>query len=167
MSAHVSKNSGEMEWYTPGGIVESARIVMGGIDLDPASSGIAQRIVQAGHYFTAEDNGLTQDWFGKVWMNPPYARDLIGNFISKLKYSPKVTMACVLVNNATETQWGQDLLSIGRVVCFPFKRVRFLSPEGEKGAPLQGQMIVGTGNIDVEIFREEFGDLGVCYGIFP
>ena len=163
MSAHVSKNSGEIEWYTPGEIVERARIVMGGIDLDPASSGIAQRTVQSGQYYTAEDNGLTKEWVGRVWMNPPYARDLIGNFISKLIYSPKVTMACVLVNNATETRWGQDLLNFGRIVCFPFKRIRFLSPEGERGTPLQGQMIVGVGEIDVVRFRDEFSDLGVCY----
>ena len=58
---HVSHNSGESEWYTPPPIIESARSVMGGIDLDPASSEKAQETVRAEGFFTAEDDGLTRD----------------------------------------------------------------------------------------------------------
>lgn len=43
--AHVSFNSGENEWYTPARYLRLARIVMGGIDCDPASSEIANRTI--------------------------------------------------------------------------------------------------------------------------
>src|SRR5262245_13067731 len=39
------------EWYTPPQYIAAARAVLGAIDLDPASSEIAQTTVQAGAFF--------------------------------------------------------------------------------------------------------------------
>jgi hypothetical protein len=107
--AHVSNNSGNNEWYTPPKYTDSARVVMGCIDLDPASSVIANEVVQAGTIYTAEENGLEQEWFGNIWMNPPYAQPLIHQFCEKLT-TEKYEQAIVLVNNATETKWGNTIL---------------------------------------------------------
>jgi hypothetical protein len=161
--AHVSNNSGENEWYTPECYIESARLVMGVIHLDPASSAIANKTVNSNLFYTQEDDGLSKEWFGNIWMNPPYSQPLIFQFISKLVESKGVNQAIVLVNNGTETQWGQLLLSNSSAVCFHQGRIRFIDKYGNLGqAPLQGQMICYIGS-NVNNFINEFKQYGTTY----
>jgi len=162
---HVSQNSGENEWYTPPQFIESARIVMGGIDTDPASNPIANKTVKAKLFFTKEDDGLLQKWAGNVWMNPPYAQPLMGQFaeaISSRLESGEINQAIILVNNATETQWFQRMAGVASAVCFPKSRIKFLDPQGKPGAPLQGQAIIYFGDRS-ESFREEFSTYGATF----
>jgi hypothetical protein len=79
-----SEFTGEVEWYTPPDYIELARKVMGAIDLDPASSDKAQVCVQAKSYFTVADDGLTKEWKGAVWLNPPYKQPHIYDFAVKM-----------------------------------------------------------------------------------
>ncbi len=161
-NTHVSKNTGENEWYTPVQFIKSARLVMGSIDLDPASSLLANETVKADSIFTKDDNGLEQSWNGNIWMNPPYDKQ-IKEFAKKTKesrgdYSQLIT----LVNNATETEWFMNFVSIAGAICFPSSRIKFLDPEGNPGAPLQGQAIIYIGD-NINKFREEFSQYGfIC-----
>jgi phage N-6-adenine-methyltransferase len=159
---HVAQNSGNNEWYTPSEYIEAARAVMGGIDLDPASSAVANATVQATRYYTAEDDGLGQPWAGRVWMNPPYESGLIDKFAEKLRgefHSGLVTEAIVLVNNATETRWFDTIASVSAAICFPKGRIRFISPDGVLGAPLQGQSILYLGE-NAGAFARAFAHFG-------
>lgn len=163
MGAHVGHNSGNNEWYTPDAYVEAARLVMGAVDLDPASSELANTVIRAARFFTEETDGLSQEWAGRVWMNPPYAAKLIGRFTDKLAASVRcgsVTEAVVLVNNATETRWFQSLSGVVSAACFPSYRIRFWSPTGVKAAPLQGQAILYCGP-QAERFIDEFRAFGL------
>ncbi|OQC48990.1 MAG: DNA N-6-adenine-methyltransferase (Dam) [Tenericutes bacterium ADurb.Bin024] len=162
---HVANNSGNNEWYTPAEFIEAAVDVMGCIDLDPASNPIANKVVKAEKYYTAEENGLDKTWSGNVWLNPPYASDLIGKFADKLLSERKnYTQAIVLVNNATETEWFNKIVSIASAVCFPKSRVKFYMPDGKTGAPLQGQAVLYIGE-NASKFTEVFCKLGWCCNV--
>lgn len=163
---HVANNSGDNEWYTPKPYVEAARAVMGKIDLDPASSEEANKVVEASEIFTEKENGLKQDWAGKCWLNPPYASDLVGKFMEKLASSVEagsVTEALVLVNNATETKWFARLAGVSSFLCFPTGRVKFWHPRKES-MPLQGQCVAYIGNHGKR-FCSEFGKFGIVVEI--
>lgn len=158
----TAQNRGDYEWYTPPEYIAAAKAVLGEIDLDPASSEAANDVVQAKKFYTAKDDGLTKQWAGTVWMNPPYSQPAIGNFCDKLMAELEeghVTAAITLTNNATETEWGQLLLAHAAAVTFPRGRVKFWAPD-KVSAPLQGQMVCYFGN-DPSKFNQFFDAFGV------
>jgi hypothetical protein len=161
---HVARNTGDNEWYTPPVFIEAATAVLGGIDLDPASSEIANRTVKAKTFYTEDDDGLSQDWpVGRIWMNPPYAQPAINRFCTRIVDEvSRGSSAIVLVNNGTETQWFQCMAAECTAICFPKSRVRFLKPDGNPGAPLQGQAIVYFGEA-FELFRDKFSQFGEVF----
>lgn len=68
------------EHYTPPAICDRARLVLGGIDLDPCSNDRANTLVQADRYFSADQDGFNQDWRARtLWMNPPGGRQFQSN----------------------------------------------------------------------------------------
>ena len=155
---HVVNNSKDDEWYTPPKYIEAAREVLGTIDLDPASNDFANQTVKASTYFTEEINGLEQEWFGNVWMNPPYSTALLTKFADKLVESD-ISQAIVLVNNATETAWFEKMISKASAILFHKGRIRFVKRDGEHGAPLQGQAFIYYGD-NPKRFLEVFSQFG-------
>lgn len=132
-SSQLIQQSTENEWYTPTVYVETARRVLGGFDLDPASSHAANEVIKATHIYTADDNGLQHPWRGRLWLNPPYG-DLPGQFIAKLideHNASNVSEAVALVNaHCTDTGWFQPLWD--HTLCFTDHRIDFESAGREK-----------------------------------
>lgn len=167
--SYIVHNSGNAEWYTPAEYIEAARAVLGTIDLDPASCPLANTVVQAAAYFTADEDGLAHPWRGAVWLNPPYAAAVINAFAAKLiaeHSAGRVTAAVVLVNNATETGWFQTLAASAAAACFPTSRIRYWGPDGVKNTPLQGQALLYLG-AHPDRFIDGFRAIGWCARIEP
>ena len=164
-AGHVSQSSGENEWYTPPDYIELARKVMGCIDLDPASSKLAQKNVQASAFYTIDVDGLSKPWHGNVWLNPPYSKDCIGKFASKLRESVEsksVQQAVMLVNNATDTAWFQDVVTAASALCFTKGRISFIDKNGKpSNKPLQGQTFLYFGG-RIKGFCKAFCEVGFC-----
>lgn len=152
------------DWCTPVHIIEAAREVLGEIDLDPASNAFAQSRVGAKHHFTIEQDGLAQQWRGRVWLNPPYSMPAIEQFVNQLVdevEAGNVTAAILLTNNSTSAAWCQLATSRASAVCFPSTRIAFERPDGS--GPHKGnryaQVIFYFGT-DANEFRTVFAPLG-------
>jgi len=66
-------------WLTPRPILDA----LGEFDLDPCAPAV-QPWPTARATYTEEDDGLAQPWFGRVWLNPPYSRPLLGRFMRRM-----------------------------------------------------------------------------------
>lgn len=143
----VANLTGEAEWYTPPAWVERARIVMGGIDLDPASCKFAQRVVRAGAWFDKKRDGLAHAWRGSVFLNPPYARGLIDLFVEKLiDERADYTQAIALVDARTDTGWFQRLGHVATAIAFPKGRIDFYNECAvQQSSPIFGSAVFYLG----------------------
>lgn len=140
------------EWYTPPEVVEAVVLALGAIDLDPCAES-ARRIPAAAHY-TVDDDGLEQGWRGRVYMNPPYGRE-IGDWVDKLvmEYEAgNVTEAVALVPGRIDTAWYRRIAS---VACHVTGRLRF---SGADPAPFPSVALYLGPNVDS--FCAAFDGLG-------
>lgn len=154
--------TGENEWYTPIEQIEAARDVLGDIDIDPATSELAQQSIKAKRFFTADDSGLDKIWEGRVWLNPPYAQPLIAEFVSKMvaeRKAKNVSAAIMLTHNYTDTSWFHEAAAVADAICFTRGRVKFVDSVGEIAAPTQGQAFFYFGD-NVDSFVKRFADIG-------
>jgi phage N-6-adenine-methyltransferase len=161
---HRAEGTGENEWFTPPEHVALARSVLGGIDLDPASNAIAQQTVRATRYYAREDDSLSKEWHGRVWLNPPYSQPLIGQFVEKLAVevaAGRVSEAIMLTHNYTDTSWFQLAAATAAMIAFPKGRIRFVNADGEPCSPTQGQALFYYGTTGGEAFRNTYSSLGL------
>jgi hypothetical protein len=157
---HVSDDS--YEWYTPKEYIDAVRHVLGWISLDPASCAEANEIVMAETFFTKDDDGLAQDWFGRVFLNPPYNMPLVEQFTGRAirEYeNADIEEAIILVNNATDAGWFHALLG-NYHACFTRGRVKFWTTEGPNLGARQGQVFFYLGR-NPHKFAEVFNQFGI------
>ncbi|AYR02894.1 DNA methyltransferase [Gordonia phage Gaea] len=62
--------TGTDTWLTPRRVLDA----LGTFDLDPCAAPQPHRWPTAQHHLTYLDDGLSHEWFGRVWCNPPYSR---------------------------------------------------------------------------------------------
>lgn len=178
----INQTSGKVEYYSPPEIVAAARRVMGGIELDPASSEAANERIGAERFYDVEDDAICLEWCAKsVWMNHPFGRpeapcvpDCVKNhehhaeirygnatWINKLRDSigwEKVAEACCLTFACTSEAWFQPLLK--RPICFLCPRTNYYLPDGTifKGVS-KGSAVTYFGS-NVAVFAREFTKFG-------
>jgi len=119
--AHTSKD----EWLTPPEIISA----LGEFDLDPCAP-IVRPWPTAKTHFTIDDNGLMREWFGRVWMNPPYGRALV-------TWLAKMSMHCngvALTFARTDTDaFHESVFPSADSLLFIKRRLTFYNVDGTPG----------------------------------
>lgn len=157
MAVHYSSES--PEWYTPPEIIDRVVKVFGEIDLDPCSNDSSNPNIPASEHFAAADDGLSKTWSGRVYMNPPYGREIVG-WIEKLKAefdAGNTTEAIALVPSRTDTEWFRVLKEFPR--CFISGRLNFSGHQNSAPFP---SVVVYLGK-NLKRFVKAFGDIGDVY----
>lgn len=158
MASSILHSSASPCWYTPTGIIEAAREVLGVIDLDPASDAFGNSRVKAGIYYTEEGHD-TRRWppACSVFCNPPGGRTNTGrslplafwDALMVYRASRSLTHAIFVTFNIEQLQVSQR--STPSMMDFPFcvprKRLSFVpSPDraasGKRLAPTHANVIV-------------------------
>jgi len=152
-AANARHTSNDSDYGTPQAIVESARKVMGGIALDPASSEEHNRLVRAKHIYTAADDGFAKPWRARsVFLNPPGG--LSDNQQRPVKRECRVTGACGLplphTHDGVESsqkkwwrklvrEWASDRTRQAVFVCFSVELLQTTQSGADEhdGLPLE------------------------------
>ncbi|RDB03193.1 DNA N-6-adenine-methyltransferase [Runella aurantiaca] len=115
----------KVEWLTPPDLVKK----LGVFDLDPCSP-VNAPFLHALHNFTVEDDGLLKEWFGRVYLNPPYGKGM-DLWLQKLKLHGN---GIALIFARTETKcFFDNVWNDADGVLFVKGRIRFYHVSGEQG----------------------------------
>jgi len=112
-------------WLTPPYIIQA----LGVFDLDPCAA-LNMPWTTANKHFTIHDNGLCQEWKGRVWCNPPYGREAF-KWLNKLS---KHGNGIALIFARTETiGFHNEIWNKADAIFFFKGRLKFHYPNGREG----------------------------------
>ena len=154
--SHAGNSSTFHGWATPPALLERLYAVFGRFDLDPCSPTDDPRraSVHAWMYFTPEDDGLALSWHGRVFVNPPYGRELkawVRKALGEIE-ERRASVVAVLLPARTDTAWWHEHVA-GRADVF-LLRGRLAFGDGEQSAPFPSALAVwGAGAPTVAALR--------------
>lgn len=80
MKVHQKTIGNTDVWFTPKNIIDS----LGEFDLDPCTS-MDRPWDTAKNHFTIDRDGLSQEWYGRVWCNPPFNRNYRAKWMARME----------------------------------------------------------------------------------
>ena len=123
-----------------------------GFDLDPCAP-MKPLYPTAKKMYNKAQNGLLQEWKGRVWLNPPYSRPLIGQFIAKMvEHNNGIAL---LFNRCDNVMFHELIFPNMTGILFLRRRIKFLRPDGTRGgSPGCGSVLVAFGEENARILQE-------------
>jgi len=162
-------SKGSDNYYTPSALIEVEKRVMGVVDLDPCSSELANKIVNANRIYTLENsmfrNSLACD---SMHFNPPYSNPMpfVERVVSEYQQG-NIGQVCGVLNVDCSTRWFAEIKKIADGYCFLSERIQF-----DKANESQTEITETGGNSRCQFyfyagrhagwFLKQFEPLGLC-----
>lgn len=146
MDVSFERETQKDEWLTPPYIMEA----LGEFDLDPCSP-INRPWDTAKKHYTIEDQGLHQEWEGRVFCNPPYGKETQHWLDKCADYGNAIG----LVFARTETRmFFSSVWEKADAIFFIKGRLSFYDVEGNKGGTAGApSVLIAYGAENVEYLR--------------
>ena len=132
LGSHQSSVGKSQAHITPRWIIER----LGPFDLDPCAADPRPWNCAARNIVEAED-GLSQPWRGRVWLNPPFDQYAVAAWMRKLASHGD---GIALLHARTEAAWFEPCWEAARGILFLADRIKFCRHDGSEqpansGAP--------------------------------
>ncbi len=148
MFGHELSEDPTTTWLTPPSLLRS----LGEFDLDPCTP-IDMPWKTAKQRYTKIDDGLVKPWEGRIWLNPPYGKELRPWMRKMARHGNGIA----LIFSRTETDvWFDYVWPKHDAILFILGRINFHKPDGEKARRNAGagSALIAYGKGNAEILKQ-------------
>jgi hypothetical protein len=149
---HEAPVGATVEWYTPKSLFDALGVEF---DLDPAGAPAGKAPwVPARRIWTKVLDGLSRDWEGHVWPNPPYGPAGVAFIDAMILHGDGL----LLLPSRTETAAYQRALYMAEATCLLRERLWFVREDGTTGRSSFGSTLFAFDEWAVDVLTN--ADLG-------
>lgn len=125
------------DYYTPAWVFEDMGVEF---DLDVAAPPGGVPWIPTKRFFTMADDGLSQEWEGRIWMNPPFSAYTAWAHRS-IEHGSGIALGSVGVN----TRWGTMLWECADAITLLPQDMQFVRPGRDDARPMYRSALFGVG----------------------
>lgn len=103
-----------------------------------------QKNAKCDEYFTKEQDGLLEPWYGRVWCNPPYGKGVKKWVRKAYEYGINGGFTVMLLPARTDTTWFHDYIYNKADIRFIKGRLKF--GDSKNAAPFPSMIVIFDGH---------------------
>ena len=132
------------DFYTPKWIFDQLAITF---DLDVAAPTGGCHWIPATNYYDQQTNGLTSDWYGNVFMNPPFSKS--NNWVTKfIEHHNGIALLPM-----SKSKWFDLIWHDAQAITTLPRSLKFVDPKGGDGSIYTGSMLFAYGQHNVKALQ--------------
>lgn len=145
MPRHDIVNPGGDSQYTPPWIFEALNIEF---DLDVCAPPGGIPWIPAKNHYSEKDDGLTSEWYGRVWMNPPYSG--IKPWINKFtKHGNGIALVLI-----AKSKWLENVWDTAPALLVPDVQIKFINENGVDKSIYMPVVLLAYGEESIQALKD-------------